>query len=216
MRTRAYGDVERAIASADTNGIRERWLYGLRLIHDEDAIASGGGLKHGVAEQLVEAARRRGVKISEREIRYRMQVARAYPKESQIGTVCADFATWSDLRSANFPPIEADPDEPLADWRTAAEKKSARAHQMAEEANENQLALFPAERFELDAPLKDLVAYAEEQAELTARFAARDRERGEYLERLLAAVEGDESVSWRDAHVAAFGAEPDDEGGEES
>jgi len=208
MRTRAYGDAERPIKAADTSGIRERWLYGLRLINDPDILAPAGGLKHGVAARLIEVAARRGVKLSEREIQYRIQVARKYPKDSQIRTACADFETWSDLRSANFPAYEADPGEPDADWRTKAERDHANAQQLLDLVGE-QGALFPYDFEPAETSLKDLVAYAEEQAALTDRFAERDRKRAAYLEELRAAVEDDLSASWRDAHVAAFGEEPD-------
>lgn len=205
MRTRAYADAERAIAAADTNTIRERWLYGLRLVNDPDILAPKGGLRHGVADQLIAAAARHKIKLSEREIRRRMQCARAYPKDSQIGHAVAGFGSWRDLSEARFPAYDAPADEPDADWRTPAERKRDRARQLAELADRDQLALFPVDQFELDTPLKDLIDYAGEQADITARFVARDKQRAAYLAELLAAVDDDESVSWRDAHRAAFG-----------
>lgn len=210
MRTAAYGRAERGIAAADRGGIRERWLYGLRLLADESAIAPAGGLRQGVTEQLIEAGRRNGTKLSAREIQWRLQVARAYPTEGQIRNAVSSFGAWRDLISAGFPPIERDPDEPDADWRTASERRTEAARKLADAASD-QPALFPFDRYEPDeATLKDLRAYAEEQAEMTERFAARDRERAAYLDRLFEAADGDESVTWATAHRAAFGDEVED------
>lgn len=209
MRTRRYGEAEAKISAADTTGIRERWLYGLRLIHDDDAIAAAGGLRHGVTEQLIEAARRRGIKISEREIRYRMQCARAYSKESQIRHAGADFEDWTALRNAGFPAYEAPAGEPDADWRTESEKRHDAARDLLPGPDGSVQAELFAD-FEFDAPLKELRAYAEEQAAITARFVARDAERAEYLAALFEAVGGDESVSWREAHRAAFAGDVED------
>jgi len=215
MRTRAYGAAEKAIAAADTNTIRERWLYGLRLVNDEDAIAPGGGLKQGVTDRLIETAARSGVKLSATEIRRRRLCARAYPKESQIVHAVDDFGTWRDLSAANFPAYDAAPDEPDADWRTDAERKHSAAQRLADLVGE-QGVLFPYDMFEPDeSTIKELQEYATEQAALTERFAERDRKRAEYLEQLLKAVDGDESATWRDAHLAAFGTDDVDETTEE-
>jgi len=123
-----YRSIEREIASHDGGTILARWRYGRLLLVDDTATTPAGNLRHGVAEQLIADAVHAGKKLSEREIRYRLQAGRAYPSEAQIGTVCADFETWYDLRLANFPPTEAQqvaalPDETfeayLADTRTA-------------------------------------------------------------------------------------------------
>src|SRR5260370_38099115 len=72
-----YVQGERMIARADSGGIRERWLWGLRLLHDPTAMSpNGGGLRHGVIAVLIEAAKKAGLALSEREIRRRLQVAR--------------------------------------------------------------------------------------------------------------------------------------------
>jgi hypothetical protein len=148
MKTTQYVRQERAIAVADSGGIRERWLWGLRLLRDPEAIAPGGGLKHGVTDQLVAAATGSGMKLSAREIRRRLQCARAYPTEAQIGRAVADFGSWRDLADANFPPIEVDPSEPHADHRTDAERDHDRARALAEMVG-RQGALFPLRDFEL-------------------------------------------------------------------
>jgi hypothetical protein len=197
MKIALYTTQERKIATADGGGIRERWLYGLRLLRDPE----------------VGAARARGMKLSEREIRRRIQCARTYQTESQIGQCLADFATWWDLIQAGFPKYEAGEKEPKADHRTRGERARALAAQLAEAASE-QLALFPLEKFEpVETPLKDLVAYAESMARMTEGFAERDRERAEYLRALREAVDDDLSATWANAHAAAFPGEeiPHDE-----
>lgn len=57
VKTTQYVRQEKAIASADSSGIRERWLWGLRLLNDAEKMsASGGSLRHGVAEWLIAAS----------------------------------------------------------------------------------------------------------------------------------------------------------------
>lgn len=82
MKVTQYVRQERAIASADSGGIRERWIWGLRLLRDPDAMSSPKSLRHGVADQLMAAAARAGRKLSDREIRWRLQCARTYPTEA--------------------------------------------------------------------------------------------------------------------------------------
>ena len=209
MKTTQYVRQEKAIAAANVGGIRERWLWGLRLLRDPDAFTPGSSqLKPGRAEELVRAALAAGLKLSEREIRYRLQCARAYPTEAQIRHACAEFLEWSDLRSAAFPPFEAPDGEPPADHRTVAEREKAMARALLDLVGE-QGALFPASDFEpTTTPLKDLVAYAESMEELTGRFAERDRKRRAYLDELIEAAEGDLSVTW---HEAQSRLDPDDE-----
>jgi hypothetical protein len=199
MKIAQYTSQERAIAAADSGGIRQRWAYGLRLLNDKEKIARGGGLKHGVAEAIIAAAGKRGHILSEREIRYRLQCARTYPTEAQIGNAVADFGTWHDLIQARFPAIPAPEGEPPADWRTQAEKDHARARALADLFGE-QGSLFPLGQFEpAEVTLKELVTYADEQDELTERFAEHGRKRREYLAQLLDAAEGDESITWDEA-----------------
>jgi hypothetical protein len=206
MKVSQYMRAEQAIVSADGSGIRSRWLYGLRLLRDPEAMsAGGGGLRHGVAEQLVAAAKARGLRLSDREIRRRLQCARVYSTETQIGHAVADFETWRDLSTAGFPPVDAPPGEPPADHRTKDEKDHAAARRLLDLVGE-QGTLFPLEMFEpTESPLKDLVDYATEQEALTARFVEHGRKRREYLDLLVDAVGGDLAVVWEDAHKLAFG-----------
>lgn len=205
MKTTQYVSIDRHIAAAEAGSIRERWLYGLRLLADPEAIAAGGGLKHGVAEQLITAAKARRIRLSAREIQWRLQCARAYPTEGQMRTACTHFEAWSDLRSAGFPAYPADPDEPPADPRTPSERRRDQSRQLLDEIG-MQEALFPLDQFEpAETLLKDLVEYQDRQQRITDGFIATAARRKEYLDRLAEAVDNDLSRSWRDAHLAAFG-----------
>jgi hypothetical protein len=200
-------NAEKGIVAADGSGIWERWKYGLRLLADPAAISNGngGGLRHGVAEDLVVAARARGLKLSATEIRYRLQCARTYPHESQIAKAIGDFGTWFALIQARFPTYESDPDEPVADYRTKAERRHDAARHLLDIVGE-QGTLFPLDRYEpKDTLMKDLQDYVDAQDEMTARFAELGRRRRDYLKRLLEAVDGDMTKTWAEAHEAAFG-----------
>ena len=94
MRRVSYERRERAIAAADAGSIRERWEYGRLLLVDDAMTTPAGNLRHGVLAGLIAAAVRAGRKVSDREIRRRVQCGRAYPCESQIGQALADFENW--------------------------------------------------------------------------------------------------------------------------
>lgn len=200
MRMTQYVRQEKAIAAADSGGIRERWLWGLRLLRDSDAFAPGSTqLKPGRADELVRAAVAAGLKLSDREIRYRLQCARAYPTEAQIRHACAEFAGWSELRAAGFPAYPAPEGEPLADHRTDAERDQDRRRALLDLTGD-QGTLFPLGQFEpVTTSLKELAAYTEEMEELTARFAKRDRDRRAYVNRLIKAADNDLSMLWAEA-----------------
>lgn len=206
MKTTQYIRIERAISAAARSDIRERWLWGLRLLRDSDAFAPGSTqLKPGRADELVRAAKAAGFKLTVREIQYRLQCARTYPTESQIANAGAQFEDWSSLRAAGFPPFDAPDGELPADHRTDAERQRDHARALTDLLGE-QGTLFPVEDFEPnETPLKDLKAYAEEMAELTERFRKRDTERQAYLDQLIAAADGDLSTTWQTAHERAFG-----------
>lgn len=204
MKPAQYVRAERAIAAADTKGIRERWLYGLRLLRDPEVMSpGGGGLRHGVADRLIGAAKARGFRLSARELQYRIQCARAYATESQIRNAVADFGAWRDLIQAGFPAYDAPQDEPPADHRSKDERARDHARRML---NPDQLTLFPLDQFEpTQSTLKDLIDYATEQDAITERFAERGRERRAYLAELVAASGEDLSITWQHAHDLAFG-----------
>lgn len=209
MKATQYLRLEIAISASDTNGIRDRWLWGLRVLNDSEVMApSGRSLRHGMSDRLIAAAgvNSKGRKrLSEQEIQRRLRCARTYPTETQIRLAATDFESWRDLVTAGFPDYEAPDGEPPADYRTEAERKHDHARALADHMGE-QGALFPLADFEpVITTLKELSEYAAEMAALTARFAARDKDRADYLEQLVDAVDGDLSVTWQSAHVAAFG-----------
>lgn len=208
MRTTQYVRQEKAIAAADWTGIRERIMWGIRLFADPEVFTSGGQMKAGRADELVQAYKAAGQKISQREIQYRLRAARTYRTESQIAQISARFENWSSLIANDFPAVDPLPDELPVDYRNAGERRTdlARALAAAGEISAEQLALFPLDRYEpTEATLKELAAYASDMAELTARFAAKDQERAEYVANLIEASDGDLSTTWCDAHRRAFG-----------
>lgn len=204
MKTTQYVRQEQAIAAADSGGIRERWMWGLRLLRDPDAFSPGSTqLKPGHADELVQAIKVVGRKISQREIQYRLRAARTYRTDSQIAQISARFENWSSLIAADFPAIESLPNEAPADHRTEVERKRDRARVLASlaEFGNEQGALFPLSDFEpITATLKELEEYADQQEAITARFAAHGHKRRAYLENLKAAVDGDLSATWQHAH----------------
>jgi hypothetical protein len=206
VKTSQYVRQEKAILAATTNDVRQRWLWGLRLLRDGEAMTdSGKSLKHGVTDQLIASAKSAGIQLSPTEIQRRLRCARAYQRDSQIRHAVTHFETWHDLVNANFPDFDAEPDEPLADHRTDDERKRDNARRLAETFGE-QGSLFPLDQFEpTQATLKDLHDYAQQMAELTERFARRDLERLDYLRGLIAAAEDDMSMTWREAHERLTG-----------
>ena len=204
MKLAQYTNQERVIATADTGSIRQRWIYGLRLVNDPEKIAPAGGLKNGVAEQLIAAAKKRdaGCKLSVTEIRYRMQCARAYPTEAQFAKILGEYETWWDLIQAHFPACVVAPGEPPADWRTPAEKDHDTARSLADLIGE-QGTLFPLSKFEpAEVTLKDLEDYTDQQDRINAGFMETSRKRREYLHSLTRAVNGDMSKTWAEAQTA--------------
>lgn len=203
MKTTQYVRQEKAIASADSGGIRERWLWGLRLLNDAEKIAPAGGLRHGVAERLIATAGTTSKgrnRLGEQEIQRRLRCARTYKTEAEIREALTAFGTWDELSRAGFPPFEVSPDEPMADYRTPAEQAHDRARALADLIGE-QGALFPLRDFEpVVTTLKDLIEYADQQEELTARFVEHGRKRRAYLDSLIAAAEDDLSMTWQAAH----------------
>lgn len=202
-----YIRLEKAIAAADAGSIRQRWEFGRRLLCDPEKTTPAGNLRHGVLAELIDAARRAGRKLSEREIRYRLEAARAYPCDSQIRHAGADFEHWTALREAGFPERESEDGEPPFDPRTPLERAQAAEKQLAfgEPGDPAQLALFewfPGDQFDVLATIAELRKYAEDMAAWTKRQAKRDQDRLAYVERLSAAVGGDESKTWTEAQVA--------------
>jgi hypothetical protein len=193
-----YVQQEKRIAASDSGGIWERWRWGLRLLADRSRVTENGNLRSGKIDELIQSATARGYQLSRREIQYRLQAAKTYPTEAQLRTASAQYGDWTSLREAGFPPYEAPADEPAADPRDADERARDHARQLAELAGD-QLSLFPDDMFGPLATLAELAKYAEDMAELTARFGQRDTERAAYLAQLIAAAGGDMGVTWEQA-----------------
>jgi len=203
MRASEYVRQEKKIAATDTNGIRERWMWGLRILRDPERMAASGlSLRHGVAEKLIAAAAIASIKLSEREIQRRIQCARTYKTETEIRQALADFKTWWDLSQANFPEYQWPEDEPHADHRTEGERLDDHAA-AAEEAFGSQpvfdgMELFP----KLDpatATLKDLFDDCDKYDEQTASFARHGQKKRDHANRLLDAANNDASTTWAEA-----------------
>jgi hypothetical protein len=97
------------INKAEGSGIRYRWDSGQILITDTRLVTAAKHFRHGVPESLASALR-----VSERELRRRLQCARTYPTAADIGHICGQFRTWRDLCEAGFPPLpRAEPDSRL-------------------------------------------------------------------------------------------------------
>lgn len=209
MKTTQYLRQERAIAFADASGIRERWLWGLRLLRDPEAFNAGSSqLKPRYTDELVRSAVAAGFKLSEREVRYRMQLARAYPTEAQISQAARNFETWVELREAGFPPYEAPLAEAPADHRTRAERQQDHARALLEIIGEPG-SLFRLSDFEpTSSMLKELQDYTEQQEALTARFVLHGQKRRAYLDSLIEAADSDLSMTWHEAHGRLGGGEP--------
>lgn len=214
MKYTRYLRLERNIAASDTGGIIERWRYGRRLIEDGEAVTPAGNLRHGILAGLIAVATKDGRKLSEREIRYRLQCARAYATEAEIGRASADFEYWWALISAGFPAVQVplDADAEPYDPRDADERRRDAARDLARRGEEaaGQLSLFPDDRFTELSTLAELAKYATEMAEMTERYARKDRERAEYLQSLIDAVDGDMSKTWAEAQAVLDGEDGED------
>jgi hypothetical protein len=111
MYYRPYDRIEQRILNADTGSSYYRWKWGRLVLCDPD-LTKNGRLRHGVLDALVAKAWAHGSKLSKREIKYRLQAARTYQTEAEIGQVLAQFDNWWTLISAGFPPAEVPPDAP--------------------------------------------------------------------------------------------------------
>lgn len=207
MRYARYLRMEKYIAASDSGGIIERWKFGRRLLEDGTATTPAGNLRHGVLDRLITHATTRGYKLSEREVRYRLECARAYETEAQIGTASADFGDWTSLRVAGFPPVEVAADGEPYDPRDADERERDLGRRLARAGHQDGFDSISADFWPTDtygplSTLAELAKYAEEMRELTQRFVRRDEERDRHLQALIAAVNGDLSVTWEAAETA--------------
>jgi hypothetical protein len=100
-----YLKLERTIASDERGGIMHRWNYGRLLLEER---AGRQQLPDGMIKDLVAAAAKVGLKISEREIQYRLRFATVYTTDQQVRKVLADLGSWSALIQAGFPAVDVD------------------------------------------------------------------------------------------------------------
>lgn len=220
MRFAEYGRIERAISASDHGTIYERWRYGRRLLCDAQMTTPKGNFKHGVLEKLIRAS---GGKLSERELRYRLQCGRTYPKRSQIGNAVADFEAWRELIQAGFPAYEGDPDElpynPLDTEELVKQHETEEARRREdgqydgaplipyEQAEEG--ALIPRDTFGDSTPLREVDRWADEELELAARWATRAHKRRRYVDALIKTVNGDLDVTLGEAERRFHGGADD-------
>lgn len=190
-----YRKLSRNIARGDTRTIEDRWRYGRAVITDPRKMsASGKQLRIGAAEELIAVGKAVGDKLSEREIQYRIQCARAYKAINEILHASAGFAGWAELRNAGFPVTYVDEVPSPDDILDNIEQTDPQEFE--------QLGLFPplVKTVPLErCSLRYLLAYADEMEAMTASFARRDRERRAHLSALCMAVEGDLDVLYPDA-----------------
>jgi hypothetical protein len=203
MSASPYRSLERQIAANDAGTIYRRWEYGRRLLCDPSATTPDGKLRPGKTAELVEAAAREGVTLTEEEIRDRVDAARAYECESQILTAREAWDDWAALRNAGFPHYDQEPGEKSYDPRTAAEKVRQAEKQLAlgEPDQLTLFKLFPGDQFSELSTLADLAKYAAESEDITRRFVDRNQKRAEYLTRLVKAAGGDMSKTWAEAQA---------------
>lgn len=105
--------LDRKIAADERGGVMHRWNYGRELLKVK---ADRQQLPHGMVADLIKAADRVGLKLSEREIQRRIKLATVYDSEAKVRHAVTDFGSWRALVNANFPPVESDdPDDLEAD-----------------------------------------------------------------------------------------------------
>lgn len=201
-----YGKIDKEIIAHDGGGIWERWRYGRLLLVDDTATTAAGNLQHGVLAKLILAAERHGIKVSEREIRRRVQCARTYPTRSQIGQLLTDFRTWDEVINSTWPEYPTLEDERPYDPRTDAElmndqhRKGKGLNLFGDQAT-RQYTLFDSFAPETTS-LATLDEWTRQQEEITARFVAIGIERRRYLDDLVKAVDGDMTATWATAQAA--------------
>lgn len=107
--TSPFIKLDRKIATDERGGVMHRWNYGRELLKVK---AGRQQLPHGMVADLIKAAERVGLKLSEREIQRRIKLATVYGSESKVRRAVTDFGSWRALVNAGFPAIEGDdPDE---------------------------------------------------------------------------------------------------------
>lgn len=190
--------LDRKIAADERGGIMHRWNYGRELLK---AKGDRKQLPHGMIGDLVAAAGRIGIQLSEREIQRRLKCATVYDSEVKVRQALTDFGSWSEIVNAGFPEVTVDEELTIDDVLDAIESGPRPDPQEFE-----QLRMFPeiVKSVPLaSATLRHLIAYAEEMRSMTASYARRDEERREHLRALTAATGGDLDVTYPEAVAMA-------------
>lgn len=202
MRYERYRRIDKAIKASDNGGVWERWRYGRRLLCDSAITTPRGYLQHGKLTWIVQRSR-----VSEREIQWRLQCARAYPTETQIRNAITDFGTWLALIQAGFPPYPAPegerPYNPLETDELIRQQQAA-SDRAAEDALYEDGGLIPRE-FSDDTLLHEFARYVEVQVELASRFTERVSRLESYLDALIKAVAGNMHATLGEAKHALHG-----------
>lgn len=107
-----YLKLEKQIATDERDGVMGRWRYGRELLK---AKAGRRQLPHGMTTELIVDALRAGLKLSEREIQYRVKCATIYDSEQKVRKALADFGGWFGLIQAGFPAVDVDESDEIDD-----------------------------------------------------------------------------------------------------
>lgn len=108
--------LERRILVDEHGGILRRWQYGRALLR---AKAGRKQLPHGMIADLIAAAERAGLKLTEREIQRRIKCATVYATEAQVRRAATDFGSWTALHESGFPAVEGDEPDLLTELAEA-------------------------------------------------------------------------------------------------
>lgn len=108
MARSVYLKLETRILQDEQGGILDRWKYGKECL---EAKRGRQQLPHGFIKDRLDEAERAGMKLSEREIQWRVKCAEVYGSEAEVRTASTDFGSWTALREAGFPAVEID--EPI-------------------------------------------------------------------------------------------------------
>ena len=198
MNTSKFLSRERRISKAEHGGILERWAYGRALLAFKGARKQ---LPHGLASDLIREATAAGLALSQREIRYRVACAEAYPTRAEVGTAVQTFGTWAALRDAGFPVIEDTEDALVLDLDPDPDPTWSQ-EPLADDLFPDQVLVDRQHVSLADVPLGAFLAYADTCAAVTARFAQRDATRRKRLGELIAAAQGDLRVTYGQAIAA--------------
>jgi hypothetical protein len=185
MRYERYQRIDNAIQASDSGGAFQRWRYGRRCVCDDEMTTPKGNLRDGKMEWLI-----RHSGASRREIQYRLQCAKAYPKESQLRMAIAQYGSWFALTRAGFPPFEGDPDErpynPLETDELAKQHETA-TQRIVEDSQYVGGALIPRDAFPDNTPMPEIDRWTDQELELQARGLHRAQERRFYVDGLIKA-----------------------------